>query len=222
MKFLEDPKDAPMADGGDWLVLVRNVYQMKAIEEMCVNGGIPYSAKGREAVKESHMQAIKDWEALKKGKVLSKSEAQNVYDHMMSIKDVKRGFKDLENVNEHEFTMKALQLNHGLLVDPVYYWWDALSRIPIEVRGYYRRILRRGEKIEGKPRVNISTIHGVKGGEADNVILLNSMAFRTRKDYDKNPDDEHRVFYVGATRAKNNLYLVRSKDRNTYPLPPMV
>jgi len=219
VKFLEDPKYAPVSEGGEWLILVRNIYQMKGIEELCVNGGIPYTAKGRDAVKEPHMRAIKHWEGLRKGMTIGKGDAQNLYNHMRGTVDVKRGHKDFEGTHAEEFTMNSLQEHHGLLVNPDHNWWDALSRIPIDVRGYYRRIRRRGEQIVGKPRVNISTIHGVKGGEADNVLLLNSMAYRTRKDYDRNPDDEHRVFYVGATRAKKNLYLVRTKDRNIYPFP---
>ena len=32
-------------------------------------------------------------------------------------------------------------------------------------------------------------------------------------------DEEHRVWYVGATRAKNNLYLMRAKkERHGYQL----
>ena len=32
----------------------------------------------------------------------------------------------------------------------------------------------------------------------------------------KNPDDEHRVFYVAVTRAKNNLYIVEAQKQQGY------
>ena len=64
-------------------------------------------------------------------------------------------------------------------------------------RSYILSMLRLGEKITKKPRINLSTIHSAKGGEADNVILLTD------------PDDDTRVFYVGITRAKHKLHIVQ-------------
>ena len=62
-----------------------------------------------------------------------------------------------------------------------------------------------------KPRIKINTIHAVKGGEADNVLLLTDMASRSYKYMQQWPDDEVRVFYVGMTRAKQNLHLISPK-----------
>ena len=68
--------------------------------------------------------------------------------------------------------------------------------------------LRRGEKPTKTPRIRLSTIHGAKGGEADNVVLFTDMANRTYKDMQKYTDNERRVFYVGVSRAKSNLNIV--------------
>jgi superfamily I DNA/RNA helicase len=32
--------------------------------------------------------------------------------------------------------------------------------------------------------------------------------------YEKNPDDENRLYYVGATRTKENLHIVQPKITN--------
>ena len=40
----------------------------------------------------------------------------------------------------------------------------------------------------------------------------------TQKSYERNRDDENRLFYVGATRAKEHLHVVRPKDENK-PFP---
>ena len=36
----------------------------------------------------------------------------------------------------------------------------------------------------------------------------------TQLSYDRNKDDENRLFYVGATRTKEHLHIVRPKDEN--------
>ena len=70
---------------------------------------------------------------------------------------------------------------------------------------------RNGEKLNEKPRIELSTIHAAKGGEATNVVLLTDLTQNTMKGYERNPDDENRLFYVGATRTKENLHIVEPK-----------
>lgn len=55
--------------------------------------------------------------------------------------------------------------------------------------------------------VSISTIHGAKGREWDNVILFDC-AEETRRREEQVSAEERRVFYVGMTRAKTNLMLL--------------
>ena len=59
--------------------------------------------------------------------------------------------------------------------------------------------------------IELSTIHAAKGGEAENVVLLTDLTENTMRSYERNPDDENRLFYVGATRTKENLHLVEPK-----------
>lgn len=65
------------------------------------------------------------------------------------------------------------------------------------------------------PRIRISTIHGSKGGEADNVALFTDLSSKTYESMQRYPDDEARVFYVGATRARRNLH-VMTPQTNKY------
>jgi len=44
--------------------------------------------------------------------------------------------------------------------------------------------------------------------EADRVILLNAMSERTLASYHKDSDSEIRTFYVGVTRAKEQLDII--------------
>jgi superfamily I DNA/RNA helicase len=86
-----------------------------------------------------------------------------------------------------------------------------LSRITEDKRFYLTAVLRRGTKLSTMGRIKLSTIHGAKGGEADNVLLLMDLSPRFAKEYASNGDNVHRLFYVGITRAKQTLHLVLPK-----------
>lgn len=66
------------------------------------------------------------------------------------------------------------------------------------------------------PLVTISTIHGVKGGEADRVVLLTDVSPLVYKGFDIRPMDMHSVFYVACTRAKESLYIVDPQTHRAY------
>ena len=106
--------------------------------------------------------------------------------------------------------------HHGLLVEKKATWYQALDKIPYGKVMYIRQLMKRGINIWQKPQIEISTIHGAKGGEADNVVLLLDLSRKAEEALITNPDDEHRVFYVGATRAKKELWLVRSETDREY------
>lgn len=97
-------------------------------------------------------------------------------------------------------------------------WHEAFNRMSIESRQYYVSLLRRGESLTKQPRINISTVHGAKGGEADHVVLLSDMATQTWEAIPFNPDSEHRVWYVGVTRCKETLNIIMPRGRYSYQL----
>ena len=134
----------------------------------------------------------------------------------MSIKTrVTRGFKKLSGLDDTDFvTLEDLQSNHGLLATNEMIWHNAMDKLPEIDRAYIVAMLRRGEKFNKEPRITVSTIHGSKGGEADNVALILDSPKVIREKGDG--DSEHRVFYVGATRARKSLHIVESKDENGY------
>jgi superfamily I DNA/RNA helicase len=57
----------------------------------------------------------------------------------------------------------------------------------------------------------MSTIHGAKGGECDNVLLFTDISKIAKEQHDRNPDELHRLFYVGITRARENLHVLEPK-----------
>ncbi len=193
-----------------WLFLGRNTYQLSKIESFLESQGLVYSAsKKKSSVKEGSYKAIVAWERLRAGNPQPGAMVRYVYDYLQVGRGVARGFKS-EAVFDDEkvYSVEELTKDYGLLV--VSPWHEALTGIPLDEREYYLMILRRGgPKALGRPpKIHVATIHAVKGGESENVVLMTDMAKRSYDDYLKNPDDETRVFYVGATRAKKHLHIV--------------
>jgi len=69
-----------------------------------------------------------------------------------------------------------------------------------------------GEQINKNPRIKMSTIHAAKGGEADNVLLLQDLTGAALETFSYDPDELHRLFYTGATRAKRELHVLDPKN----------
>lgn len=65
--------------------------------------------------------------------------------------------------------------------------------------------------------IRISTMHGAKGLQADDVHLILSLSPRAQIEGAINPDNLHRLLYTAVTRARENLYLYDGE--NGYDLP---
>lgn len=111
--------------------------------------------------------------------------------------------------SDEKVTLADLQAAHHLQIDAVG-WPQAFDRLDPADRSFLQRAEETSAPISA-PRIRISTIHGAKGGEAENVMLFTDMARRTYDSSLSEPDDERRVFYVGATRAKESLVVVRPR-----------
>lgn len=74
--------------------------------------------------------------------------------------------------------------------------------------------LKNIKKDSSKDAVILSTIHGVKGMEFKNVFIINCCeeTIPHKSSMEKNLEEERRLFYVGITRAIDNLWLGISRD----------
>ena len=94
-------------------------------------------------------------------------------------------------------------------------WYDKFIADQKEVL-YLRNLIASQENLKEKARIWLSTIHAIKGGEEDNVILSlhqgRTVQQGIKLSVDKQ-DEEHRVWYVGITRARNNIYKLRAKKK---------
>jgi superfamily I DNA/RNA helicase len=191
---------------GSWFVLAQANYMLGPASGLLQSLGYLYERNGHRSISQPLSMAINGWEQLRKGREIGLDMAQAVYSFMSGNgKRVARGKKTLPDDPEARFTFQRLRDQHGLLTTGDMIWHDAMDRIPDENRAYIIALLRRGEKFNADARIRLSTIHGSKGGEADNVVLFSDLSGAALHG---NQDVLHRLFYVGATRAKENLYII--------------
>lgn len=205
---------------GTWLLLARNTYLLVAYTAHCTREGLIFEARGDGPTSGDTFRAIRCWEELRAGKSLRISSIQVVYDHMSSKIGIVHGYKGkLELIPDNEErTLDQLRANHGMIRTATESWDVALDKIQEQEREYFLSALRRGEKLTDRPRIRVSTIHGAKGAEADNVVLQLDMADRTYREMENSPDDEHRVWYVGVTRARERLIIIQPQTNRCYAL----
>jgi superfamily I DNA/RNA helicase len=212
-------------DEGDWLLLVRNRAHMKEYEEYLRAKTYAYKVDNRSSVSKADTKAIQGWEHVRHGQGISREAGMEIFKRLRGGKGVKHGMKSKvgENLPKDKEALTFADLTAaGLLVPDQVPWFDALQGIPADMRFYLRGVAATGE-LGKENRININTIHGVKGGEKDNVVIMPQMGRLTWDNYLRDPDDEHRCAYVAATRAKENLYIYRSINADPaqmYPYPP--
>ena len=216
---LEELKDRMVENNGEsWLLLGRNKYILDDQVKLLQSWGIPYSVKGVPAAQQNELRAIRAFERARAGKEIQSSEAQSFYNFLHGGVQIARGFKQLPAETPEIIGWDWLVKHGGLKVSKDDAWFDVL-KIDKNMISYYRAIRRHGYATTEEPKVNVSTIHSVKGGEADNVILIDAMASRTYREFEENPDAEHRVQYVAATRARERLFIMKTGERSFYPFP---
>ena len=203
---------------GEWLIMTRDNYTLEQISEDLRQRGLFFSKFGHASVSEKKLKAINGWTNLaQRDKQLTLDEVKTIY-HYLSVRvGVEYGYKSMPDADpEALYDYEHLVMNNGLLVPQEKLWHEALDRMPMREVVYIVAALRRKENLNRAPRINISTIHGAKGGEADNVMLLTDMPRKADEAYFQNPDDERRVFYVGMTRAKKALHIVHSQSEREF------
>tara|TARA_R100001082_G_scaffold37593_1_gene19790 strand:- start:809 stop:2326 length:1518 start_codon:yes stop_codon:yes gene_type:complete len=210
VQHIFSPRELDMSEG-TWLILAQARYMLYPVEEDLKSAGYLFEKlNGYRSIPEKLSQAVNGWEQLRKGESVPLATAQRIYSYMTGngVK-IARGFKKINGEEEDVFNLAQLQRDFGLLVGEELVWHEAMDKLPQADRAYIVALLRRGEKFNAKPRIKVSTIHQAKGGEAENVVLHTDLSAAAARVQD---DDTHRVFYVGVTRTRNNLFIVEPED----------
>jgi superfamily I DNA/RNA helicase len=206
VSYCHSPSDVNLSEG-TWYLLARNRCFLKTLEHECYHQGVPFTNRWGSSIDESVVRAIKLYERAREGALLSYDDINLV---MEKIQTGRSGdWKLFEDV--------MYSLTDVGVYEPRI-WHDEFNGVPLWQRAYYLTALRRGHSLTKPPRVHVDTIHGVKGGEADNVLLMTDQTARTEEGAVKRPDDEARVFYVGATRARKSLRIMTAQTNRGYSL----
>ncbi len=201
VNFLDSPDDIRLSDG-EFLLLTRLRHDMQRMRRVCRDQGVVYKMDGKWSNQSAPIKAVVSYEAMRRGDVVSLPEANRIA----------RYVPDLERPDQ---TLKAVSWEDmDWPFDDRRDWMAALTAIGEEEKEYIRRIRREGGSLTKAGQVIISTIHGAKGGEADNVVLCPDVSARIYNKRDE--DEEHRVWYVGASRARKNLWLVKPSRQRFY------
>jgi len=193
-------EDVPLHEG-KWLVLARYNDKLIKLKPILREMGIYFEYKDRKSYKTRLYSAIQSYTRWTNGSLLSISECKDLFEYLG---------KDFSQTEERMYDLTEFGYQRTQL------WFEVFETEP-EDSLYIRDMLQSGEELSKDPRVKLSTIHAAKGGEADNVLLLldNTKTIREaiEKSQDKE-DEENRVWYVGITRTKQNLYIMAAKKED--------
>mgnify|MGYP003654205229 CR=1 FL=1 len=208
LKRYSDITQVDMSEG-NWLVLSSANHFLDDAKDLCELQGWYYQYKGINSVPLKLLLALNNWESWRKDELLNHLEIKNIYEYLGA--NVLEGFRKGKTLHADEkYTLQDCKDKHGLITDKV--WYKSFEGLDTITENYIRNMRANGEMINKNPRIIMSTIHGAKGGEADKVLLMQDLTNAALETFSYDPDELHRLFYTGATRAKRELHVLDPKD----------
>ena len=221
VRYHQNLWDIPMQEG-EWCLMARTNRIASYYAAELRDEGWVYSRNGHPSIPTKTYEAIMDWESWCKGTPIEPTKIRNIYTFMKVGEGYERGYgprsRNLLAMEEEEsYTMDYAKESLGLCVNETIRWHRALGKIDLETKNYILNALKRGDNVRN-PRIKVSTIHSMKGGESDNIIVVPDLSYAAHREYQKNPATEHRVFYVAVTRAKQSLHVLYPQTDRNYVL----
>ena len=211
-------------DGNPVFVLARTNYQVQSVARALRDAGVPHTRLGaRDAVWDETMgNLLVALKALRDGYAVSGAALKTLFDNLPGRRESRIGDGDTR------VSLSLLRADQGLGAEDV---WSAfpdaagvLDITPMLDIAEWRRdaldsALGATNGI-GPDDVRIGTIHSAKGLEAASVYLFANSAPQVMERYNAGETaEEHRLYYVGVTRAAEELTIVRDFfDDETFPV----
>tara|TARA_R100001082_G_scaffold40003_1_gene21052 strand:- start:2021 stop:3763 length:1743 start_codon:yes stop_codon:yes gene_type:complete len=95
------------------------------------------------------------------------------------------------------------------------------TKTVLDCRDYIERCLKNNQDLLSEPKIKLSTIHAMKGGEDDNIVVIEDMGTAFFNQFMKGPtqykDEVSRMFYTGITRVKEKLFILSLGTGKAFP-----
>lgn len=204
---------------GEWLVLATTNKLLEELGEHFYRIGLRVFGKTNKILPKDVLEAYQFWKRVNEGGIIEGSQAQKIYKYLNYNKGhTAYGYSSGKTLANIEMVnLEDLRKNHGLLVSGS---WEQLN-FNEDTKNYMKTLLKKEDDLTTKPRIELSTIHGAKGRERENIVLCmdygteSQSEWLSREAYN-NPDATHRLFFVGTTRAMKNLYILAPRTSFYY------
>mgnify|MGYP000858954090 CR=1 FL=1 len=200
------------------LLLARTNHLATFFANLMNEEGIPWdSTKGSASwLPPTKRNDLRTLECLQKNTPIDFNEWRSVVSHLPVKGNFSRGVKT--QWNESSYRPENLMTNLEGISE-----WGATDEMIQRIRsGDWSSMIEGGhryQKAVGRfdvmdvlhPKIRIGTIHSVKGAEADRVVLMDSSTRQSRESerFPAGLDEERRLAYVGVTRARKELIILR-------------
>lgn len=224
------PLEQLISPNESWLVLGRTNFMAAKLSRELDNAGIPWvnsrsmTAEAKKAtgslcaVHELAHGGIIDGDTWKSCLEVIPSKLE---DTPLLVRGTKKRFENKSVREEYSFctiqdlpSMGATEPLMNMLFSR-----DFCTLFPEHAK-VFSAIDRWGRKVVEKPNIKVGTIHSVKGAEADNVYLLNSIPKVCARGMltKEGEDEERRVWYVATTRARKRMVIAEDNRSNRFDL----
>lgn len=189
------------------LLLYRNHHRGKALAKELEDMSVPYLGGSSPLSDKDVAKTLTAWNKTIKGERSTPAEL-GAFLGMCDQQYLVRNAEDLAETPR-------------LASELIKFWPDdifcVLNRIP--KKNYVQRVYETyGVNKMLSPSLTLQSIHQSKGQEAHTVILDTELAKKTYDAMMDNADDEHRVWYVGATRAREKLTVLLPMNQLHYQI----
>ena len=217
-------KKVPWNMEGSWMVLTRINDVKKELQEEARSLSLYYQdVKGNKSFDPHQFLAIQNWENICEGGSITREDATIMYEYLLNID---HGYRSSESKKwsfahpNQVFNFDELHLRCGMREEKGS-WTDVFRRkFKDKDKQYFKKLMKEGVDLSQPPKIIIDTIHQVKGGEADNVVLASKCNFPSHFERKvlQEKVKELRVWYTGATRSKKTLHLLGTYHQYNFPL----
>ena len=199
---------------GKWLVLATENYMLKDIGDVLDEKGVYWQRRNATPKVKNIYEIIQKWNELKKGVPMHFNDCKKIFAKMTEDNWDKELFKVM--IKDQFYDIDTLKEKYGLKTETE--WQEALDELGDEDIKKISKLEKSGEDLSKDPRISVSTIHGVKGNERENVVVTTDLSNAAFIDYEKDQEDTHRLFYVACTRTENNLFIIEPQRKKSYDI----